>query len=65
MRGTKEVTAAEYAKYLGCTAQNVSKHVRNNNLHYLPDVIQIKRYSRFYLLVVPDRIKINPKIETQ
>jgi len=59
MNETKEITPTEYAKYLGCTSQNVSKHIRNNKLEYLPDVISIKKYSRFYLLVVPYSFGVN------
>lgn len=55
---TKEITSLQYAKYLGCTSQNISKHVRNNNLKFLPDVIEVKNYSRFYLLVVPVNLTI-------
>lgn len=62
---TKEVTAEDYAEYKGCTVQNIRKHIKNNNLHYLPDVIRIRKYSRFYLLVVPDRLPIKSKVETQ
>jgi hypothetical protein len=50
--GTKEITTLQYAKYLGCTSQNISKHIRNGRLEFLPDVIRIKNYSRFKLLVV-------------
>jgi len=49
---TKEITPLQYSKYLGCSAQNVSKHLRNGKMEFLPDVISVKRYSRFYLLIV-------------
>lgn len=53
MAKTKEITPLAYSKYLGCTVANVSKHLRNNKMQFLPDVIEVKKYSRFYLLVVP------------
>lgn len=56
--GTKEITPHQYAKYLGCSESNVSKHLRNGKMEHLPDVIEVKRYSRFYVLVVLDKIII-------
>lgn len=58
MSKTKEITPHQYAKYLKCTKANVSKHLRNNKMEYLPDVIKVKKYSRFYLLVVPADLDI-------
>ena len=49
----KEITAKEYAKLRGCSEQNITKHIRNNNLEFLPYVIRIKRFSRFVVLEVP------------
>lgn len=49
----KQITPEQYAKYLGCSLSNVTKHLRNNKLQYLPHVKEVKKYSRFYLLVVP------------
>lgn len=49
---TVDITPKDYAKWRGCTLQNVTKHLRAGN--ELPHVIDIKRYSRFYLLVVPE-----------
>lgn len=53
MAKTKEITPKQYAEHLGCTLANVTKHLRKNNMTFLPDVIKVKKYSRFYLLVVP------------
>ena len=58
MSKTKEITPQQYAKYLKCTKANVSKHLRNDNMEYLPDVIRVKKYSRFYLLVVDASLEI-------
>lgn len=55
---TKEITPLQYSKYLGCTSQNISKHIRNGKIDFLPDVIEVKHYSRFYLLVVPVSLTI-------
>lgn len=58
---TKEITPIQYADYKGWTLQNVTKHLRkkNNPLSGLPDVIDVKRYSRFYLLEVSQSLKVN------
>lgn len=56
---TKEITPLQYSIYLGCTVANVSKHLRNSKLEYLPDVLAVKRYSRFYLLVVDASLLLN------
>ncbi len=58
MAKTKEITPLQYSKYLGCTVANVSKHLRNNKMQYLPDVIEVKHYSRFYLLIVPESLPV-------
>lgn len=47
---TKYLTPFEYSKLRGCSLQNITKHIRNNNLDMLPEVVKIKKYSRFYLL---------------
>lgn len=59
MSKTKEITPLQYANYLGCTSQNISKHIRNGKMEFLPDVVKIKRYSRFYLLVVSSSLPIS------
>lgn len=55
---TKEITAMDYAKVLRCTTQNVRKHLRLTGLKNLPDVIEVKHYSRFYLFIVPESLVI-------
>ncbi|MES2382814.1 MAG: hypothetical protein V4538_17335 [Bacteroidota bacterium] len=55
---TKEITPKQYAEYLGCTTQNVSKHLRKGNMQFLPDVKSVKKYSRFYLLIVRENLKV-------
>ena len=47
---TKDITPLQYAKWYGCTLQNVTKKIRNNR--HLDGVITIKSFSRFYLLEV-------------
>lgn len=59
MSKTKEITPLQYANYLGCTSQNVSKHLRNGKMQFLPHVIEVKRYSRFYLLVVSESLSVD------
>lgn len=58
MAKTKEITPLQYAQYLDCTVQNVHKHLLHGKMEFLPDVIEVKRYSRFYLLVVSDSLII-------
>lgn len=49
---TKYVTPSQYAKWKGCTIQNITKHIRAGN--GLPHVLSIKNFSRFYLLEVSE-----------
>lgn len=53
---TKDITPEAYAKLAGCTIQNVTKHLRNKNFEYLPHIVRVKKYSRFYVLEVPQNI---------
>jgi hypothetical protein len=50
MLKTKELTPAAYAKIKNCSTQNITKHLRANNK--LDGVIRVKKYSRFYVLIV-------------
>jgi len=50
---TKDITAIDYARYKGWTVQNVRKHYRSTGLKNLPEILDVKHYSRFYLFVVP------------
>ena len=54
---TKEITPIQYADYKGWSLQNVIKHLKNGK--ELDHVISFKRYSRFYLLTVPNSLKVN------
>jgi hypothetical protein len=54
---TKEITPIQYADYKGWSLQNVTKHIRAGN--ELEHVIEVKHYSRFYLLEVPESLKVN------
>jgi len=47
---TKDITPLQYAKTVGCTLQNVTKHLRKGN--HLDGVVKVKKFSRFYVLVV-------------
>jgi hypothetical protein len=55
---TKEITAMDYAKYLGKPVQTIRKRLKTSGLKRLPDVIEVIYYSRFYLFVVPDSLVI-------
>jgi len=51
---TKRINAAQYAEWAGCTRQNITKHIANGTP--LQHVIKITKYSRFYLLEVPESL---------
>lgn len=54
----------DYAAYRGWKVQNVRKHFRQTGIEKFPEVIDVKRYSRFYLFVVPADLPIpDAKIE--
>lgn len=53
---TKYITPAQYAKYYGCTLQNIGKHIRNENILNMPFVISLQNVSRFYLIEVPETL---------
>jgi len=51
---TKRITPIQYAQWCGQTLQNITYHLRKGN--ELPHVIRVIKYSRFYLLEVPDSL---------
>lgn len=51
---TKDIQPKEYAKWYGCSLQYIGKCIRNGV--ELPYVLSIKKWSRFYLLVVPESL---------
>lgn len=51
---TKRITPEQYAEWYGCTLQNITWHLRKGNV--LPHVIKVIKYSRFYLLEVPESL---------
>ena len=61
---TKDITAMDYATYRWWTVQNVRKHFRQTGIEKFPEVIDVKRYSRFYLFVVPGDLPI-PDAKTE
>lgn len=54
MGKTKEITPTEYAKWRGVRLAAITKHIRGKNFKNLPYVIEIKKWSKFYIFVVPD-----------
>jgi len=50
---TKDISPVQYAKWYGCSTQNITKHIRNNKWKNLPHILRVKNWSRFYLLEVP------------
>lgn len=59
MSKTKDITPLQYAKWRGQHPTNISKHLRKGNP--LPYVIRVKRFSRFYVLVVPKELSLEPQ----
>lgn len=56
---TKEITPLQYAKIIGFTPQYIHKLLKDGRMDMLPHIIEVKRYSRFYLLVVPANLTAN------
>lgn len=57
--GTKEITPARYAKWYGCSTQYIQKLLKDKKIALLPNVIRVKKYSRFYVLEVPENLSKN------
>lgn len=55
-KGTVDITPEKYAELAGCSIANVTKHLRKENFKYLPHIIRVKKYSRFYVLEVPETL---------
>jgi len=53
----REITIQQYAKLFRCSEQKVTKNIRMEQLGYLPFVLQVKKFSRFCVLVVPGNIE--------
>lgn len=48
-----EVTPKKYANWYGCNVQYIHRLLKDERIDLLPNVIRVKRYSRFYVLEVP------------
>lgn len=48
------MTPAEYAKMIGCSPQYIHKVLKDGKKEKLPGVKGVKKYSRFYVLIVKD-----------
>jgi hypothetical protein len=48
---TKELSPQQYADLYGCTVQYIHRQLHNGVS--LPHVVDIKKFSRFYVLLVP------------
>jgi len=53
---TKFITPAQYAEYYGCSLQNIGKHIRNETLLEMPNIISLQNAGRFYLIEVPEKL---------
>lgn len=58
-----EITPAKYAQIRGCSVQYIHKVLKDGDLHLLPEVLSVKKYSRFYVLVVLDTLSENSFIK--
>lgn len=54
MEGIKEITPQKYAKWYGCKPQYIHKLLKEGQWGDLPEILKVKRYSRFYVLEVPE-----------
>lgn len=50
----KEITPQKYAKWYGCKVQYVHRMLKETQIDKLPYVQRVKKYSRFYVLEVPE-----------
>ena len=62
-KGKKEITPIEYAEYKKCVPTYIHRLVQRKDFKRLPYVISIRKYSRFYLLLVPNWLGENEFIE--
>lgn len=51
---TKEITPIQYAKWKGWAATYIQRLLRNERYDKLPSVIKVRKYSRFWVLEVPE-----------
>lgn len=49
----KEITPQAYAKIYGCSVQYIHRLLKEEKISLLPNVLSVKKYSRFYVLIVP------------
>lgn len=56
---TKEITPQKYAEWYGCTPQYIHRLLKEERLDLLPQILRVKKYSRFYVLEVPDGLDEN------
>lgn len=47
-----EMTPKEYSKKRGVSPQYIHRLLVNEMVDLLPDIVEIKKYSRFYVLLV-------------
>jgi hypothetical protein len=50
---TKEITPIQYAEFKGCWPSYIQRILKAGDYHLLPNVIKVRKYSRFYTLEVP------------
>lgn len=55
----KEITPAQYAELRGCKPQYIHKLLIDERIDLLPHVKEIKKFSRFYVLVVDKKLSKN------
>ena len=65
MKETKEITTSQYAKLVGCTPQNISKHIRNTGIKNLRLAHKINYYSRFVLIEVDADLEVPEHSKTK
>jgi hypothetical protein len=53
---TKEITPIQYAEYYGCFPTYIQRLLRDGKYDKLPNVIKVRKYSRFWTLEVPKNL---------
>ncbi len=56
MKKYKDISPHQYAKWKGCKVQYIHKLLLDGKIDKLPFVKEVKKYSRFYTLKVPDNL---------
>ncbi len=51
----EDMTPYQYAQHYGCKPQYIHWLLKNERLDLMPEVVRVRKYSRFYILEVKTR----------